>query len=253
MGEVHEYYENYTAPGNYSSTITIDSGSHARVVTYEVNEVPGHNPGPPTQIAVGQPFAGLNTFPYEYTVSSVAKNAANEQEAAIGAQFSINSVPIFQFLAFYNSDLKFLPGPPVSVSGRIHTNGNLYLDAGSGLTIADRPAATATTAANPYAQVSTAGNLFHGRKDEDTCTGPITIDMQQDTDPVAPGLDPLPLPCVNGGTTLVDKPTHDNYLGTLLAEVKPLQTPSVSTFSRGDTSSGVSGGVFCRTLIFVLC
>ena len=244
MGEVHEYYENYTAPGNYSNTITIDSGSHARVVTYAVNEVPGHNPGPPRQIAVGQPFAGLNTIPYEYTVSSVAKNAANEQEAALGAQFSINSVPIFQFLAFYNSDLEFLPGPPASVSGRIHTNGNLYLDAGSGLTIADRPTATATTAANPYVQVSTAGNLFHGRKDQDTCTGPISIDMQQDTDPAAPGLDPLPLPCVSGGTTLVDKPTRDSYLGTLLAEVKPLQTPSVSTFSRGDTSSGVSGGAF---------
>ena len=85
--------------------------AHARVVTYSVNEVPGHNPGPPTQIAVGQPFAGLNTIPYDYTVSSVAKNAANEQEAGLGAQFSINSVPIFQFLAFYKAIWKFYPAP----------------------------------------------------------------------------------------------------------------------------------------------
>ena len=141
-----------------------NSGSHARVVTYAVNEVPGHNPGPPRQIAVGQPFAGLNTIPYEYTVSSVAKNAANEQEAALGAQFSINSVPIFQFFAFYNSDLEFLPGPPASVSGRIHTNGNLYLDAGSGLTIADRPTATATTAANPSCKSQPQATSFTDEK-----------------------------------------------------------------------------------------
>src|SRR4029453_17566556 len=68
MGEVHEYFENYTAPGIYSNTIAVNAGAHARVVTYSVNEVPGHNPGPPTQIAVGQPFAGLNTIPYDYTV-----------------------------------------------------------------------------------------------------------------------------------------------------------------------------------------
>ena len=77
MGEVHEYFENYTAPGNYSNTIVVSAGAHARSVMYSVNEVPGHNPGPPTQIAVGQPFAGLNTIPYDYTMSSVAKNVAN--------------------------------------------------------------------------------------------------------------------------------------------------------------------------------
>src|SRR4029434_2891804 len=192
-------------------------GAHARAVTYSVNEVPGHNPGPPTQIAVGQPFAGLNTIPYDYTVSSVAKNAANEQEAGLGAQFSINSVPIFQFLAFYQGDLEILPGPDMVLSGRIHTNSNLYLNANSALTISDRPVASAEVAANPFVQISAANDIYRGRKDSNTCGGSISIDMQQDISAAEPGLDPLSLPCSGAGTTMVDKPTRDGYLGTLLA------------------------------------
>jgi len=244
MGEVHEYFENYTAPGNYSNTIVVSAGAQARAVTYSVNEVPGHNPGPPAQIAVGQPFAGLNTIPYDYTVSSVAKNAANEQEAGLGAQFSINSVPIFQFLAFYQGDLEILPGPDMVLSGRIHTNSNLYLNANNALTISDRPVASAEVAANPFVQISAANDIYRGRKDSNTCGGSISVDMQQDISAAEPGLDPLSLPCSGAGTTVVDKPTRDGYLGTLLANVKPLQTPAVSTFARGDTSSGVSGGTF---------
>jgi hypothetical protein len=244
MGKAHEYFENYTTPGNNSNTIVVNAGTRARSVTYSVNEVPGHNPGSPTQIAVGQPFAGLNTIPYDYTMSSVAKNVANEQEAGLGAQFSINSVPIFQFLAFYQDDWEILPGPDMVLSGWIHTNSNLYLNANDALTISDRPVASAEVAANPFVQISAANDIYRGRKDSNTCGGSISIDMQQDISATELGLDPLSLPCSGAGTTMVDKPTRDSYLGTLLANVKPLQTPAVSTFARGDTSSGVSGGTF---------
>jgi type II secretory pathway pseudopilin PulG len=43
----------------------------------------------------------------------------------------LDSTPLFQFLAFYNGDLEFLPGPDFKGHGRMHTNGDLYLGAGS--------------------------------------------------------------------------------------------------------------------------
>lgn len=244
MAEVDQYYENYSAPGNYSTTITVGAGAHAREVTYSVNGVAGHNPEPPTQIPAGQPFAGLNTIRSRYTVSSVARNTANDQEASLGAEFSMNVVPIFQFLAFYQGDLEILPGPDMVLSGRIHTNSNLYLNSNNTLRIADRPTATASIAANPYVQVSAAGNMYRGRKNNTDCNGTIFIDKQQDSDPAIAGLDPLELPCIGTTTSMINSTTRDGYLGSLLANVNAMQIPAVSTFVRGDTSNGVTGGAF---------
>jgi Tfp pilus assembly protein PilX len=244
MAEVNQYYNNYTSPGSYSTTMTVGSGSHARTVTYSVAAVPGHNPEAPTLIPAGQPFAGLNTIRYQYTVSSVAKNAANDQEAALGAQFTMNTVPIFQFLAFYQNDLEILPGPNMVLSGRIHTNSNLYLSAGDTLSIADRPTATSTSAANPFVQISSVGDIYRGRKDSTACDGTIYIDMQQDANAADPGLDALSLPCVGTTTSLVSPTTRNSFLGSLLANVDTLKVPDVSTFARGDAGAGVTGGAF---------
>jgi hypothetical protein len=45
----------------------------------------------------------------------------------------LDMVPLFQFLGFYNRDLEFLPGPPFVGKGRLHSNGNLYIGAGSSI------------------------------------------------------------------------------------------------------------------------
>lgn len=43
--------------------------------------------------------------------------------------------PIFDKFAFWNSNLEILPGPRAIFNGRIHTNANLYIGAGTGLDI----------------------------------------------------------------------------------------------------------------------
>src|ERR1043166_547618 len=45
----------------------------------------------------------------------------------------VNITPLFQFLAFYNGELEFLPGPAWVGRGRIHTNSDLYIGAGASL------------------------------------------------------------------------------------------------------------------------
>jgi len=44
-------------------------------------------------------------------------------------------IPVFQFGIFSDSDLDFFAGPNFEFGGRIHTNGNLFLSAGSGSTL----------------------------------------------------------------------------------------------------------------------
>ncbi len=59
-------------------------------------------------------------------------------------------VPIFQFAVFYGNDLEIAPGPTMSLLGRVHSNGSLWLQAGNTLNI------------DSY--VTSAGSIHHGRK-----------------------------------------------------------------------------------------
>ncbi len=70
-----------------------------------------------------QPYLIISTVTYEGTVSSV--------ERVVDAGLT----PVFQFAVFYNSDLEILPGPDFTLTGRVHTNGDLYLGSHSTLTI----------------------------------------------------------------------------------------------------------------------
>ena len=45
------------------------------------------------------------------------------------------ATPIFQFAVFYNSDLEILPGPDMRLSGRVHSNGDMFLGCGGTMTI----------------------------------------------------------------------------------------------------------------------
>src|SRR5262249_53559563 len=234
MAEVRDDFKNYTPPAAYSHSIDVGSGAHARTVSYDIAPVPGHNPGPPTVIPAGQPFAGLYTIPSDFTVTSTAENNEGDTEAILGGQFTINSVPIFQFLAFYNTTLEILPELQMNLTGRIHTNGDLYLN--GALSIGDLPGS------NPFVQVSAAKNIYRGRLDSTVCDGLVSVDMLQDSNHNG-DLDLRTLSCANGGKSAkVPTATIAAYLGSLLSGIIPFQIPPVDTIARG--SSGDDGGVF---------
>ncbi|MCC6220933.1 MAG: pilus assembly PilX N-terminal domain-containing protein [Deltaproteobacteria bacterium] len=121
-----------------------------------------------TTIPPGERYQNLNAQEYRYTVRSVASNSATEVEAILDLKFKSRLVPLFQFVAFYNKDLEILPGPTMNLSGPVHTNGDLYLNA--------------ETALNITGQVTTAGSLFRGRKNTNLCNSkPVTV-----KDPINP-------------------------------------------------------------------
>ena len=208
MGETRNIFLSLNKPtGPYGNRPAFMIGN--RTVTYNMNPVnpgsDGNAVGQQITIPAGQLFAGLNSTEYAYTESSWAVSPAGDTEATVSAEFKVGNIPLFQFIAFYAGDLEILPGPNMTLNGRVHTNGNLYLNAGNTLSIADNAAAGITTV-----QVSAKGDIYRGRKDTSqtpTCSGTVSVDMLQDIVPPSNDLDPQTLACQNGANANWKVPT----------------------------------------------
>jgi hypothetical protein len=121
------------------------------------------HPGNPqtVQIPPGELFENLEAQEYRYSLFSEAIGPDGRTEAILEMVFKSRLVPMFQFAAFYDKDLEINPGPPMTLNGRVHTNGDLYLGPRQILTI--------------EGQTSTAGGLFRGRKEENVCQGTVNV------------------------------------------------------------------------------
>ncbi len=83
-----------------------------------------------------QGFRGIIT-PYDITVTARSRGGA---EVRMRRTLQTVAIPVFQFGMFSETDLAFHSGETYNMTGRVHTNGNLFLAQGTGntLTIADR-------------------------------------------------------------------------------------------------------------------
>jgi hypothetical protein len=109
-----------------------------------------------TTIPPGERYQGLNAQEYRYTARASAFGVGDvREEAILELRFKSRLVPLFQFAAFYTKDLEILPGPTMTLSGPVHTNGDLYLNSDATLTVTG--------------QVTAAGNVYRGRKNTSAC------------------------------------------------------------------------------------
>ena len=176
-------------------------------VTY-VEEEPG-NPVY-TTIPPGEPFAGLSTQEYRYTVTSVGRNTQQNNEAVLDLTFKSRVVPLFQFAIFFDEDLEFFNGAVMTVDGPVHTNGDLYLAPQSG------------GQTNYTGQVSTAGTFYRGMKTKSTCDGYTGT---------ARVLNPstyVTLPDCSSGRTVVSDVTSWN--DNIQLDLEPVTVPSPEDF-----------------------
>jgi Tfp pilus assembly protein PilX len=91
----------------------------------------------PSVIPSGQLYAGLNSQQYRYTVYSTAAKVdpANpvsslqrgDAQTVLQMDFKSQIIPLFQFAAFYDRDLEINSSTPMTLTGRVHTNANLYV------------------------------------------------------------------------------------------------------------------------------
>ena len=239
MGEYRNIFLDYNVPNGADfdpRTLTLGT----RQVNYQLSERAGN----PQNIVIpaGELFAGLNAQQYKYIVNSKAINVNGDTEASVGAEFLVGYIPLFQFVAFYKNDLEIAPGPEMHLQGRVHTNGDLYLNSNNGpLYVEDNP-----TAAVYSVQVSAGKKIYRGRKRENKCEGIVWVDMLQDTSPLDGNLDPKELKC-NGGTTR-EVPAAEIALwrGSLIAGLGNIAIPEpdiikppLGVSAGGDATPGV--------------
>ena len=111
--------EGFTFP---SQSIVLDNTTLAAMrATQEIT----NGAYPHVTIPTG-PFAGLTASVTPYTLSSVAQSSM--AQVSLTRQMNNYLVPIFQFGMFSNEDLEIHPGPEFVFNGRVHANGNLYLN-----------------------------------------------------------------------------------------------------------------------------
>jgi Tfp pilus assembly protein PilX len=107
--------------------------------------------GPATQDVLSNgTLVGLHALVKSFTMTSIASNSSYNATVQVSQTFEAALVPIFQFAVFYNNDLEIAPGPAMILAGRVHTNGDMWLQSDNSLRMDSY-----TTAA---------GHIFHGRK-----------------------------------------------------------------------------------------
>ncbi len=211
--DVRQIFQGYNRPSGSSPGITdpcigsnLGSGDFAcrdydisqrTVQTYVVEDAANGSGGTSITIGPNEQFSGLNAVEYRYRVFSEAIPANDTRpEAIVEMVFRSRLVPMFQFAAFYNKDLEILPGPDMTINGRVHANGDLYLNANNTLDITGQ----VTVATR---QDGSGGDLYRRRKNNNDCTGTVRVDdIDSGTNP-----DPA-LSCGSSG------PVPDSSLGT---------------------------------------
>lgn len=104
------------------------SGTTGQILVNRVN--------PNQNIVLGPPYEGLYALGATYQIIANAKNTASQYgvRAAVGQEVNLATIPIFQFAIFYQDDMEINPGAPMTISGLVHGNNNIYLQPQSPLT-----------------------------------------------------------------------------------------------------------------------
>lgn len=140
-------------------------------------------------------FAGLYGLAYSCAVRGNARplGTSYNMAAAVEQDFQLASIPVFQFAIFYTMDLEINPGAPMKITGKVHSNGNLY---------------SAPPSTLEYVQsVDAAGRIYTNRAPYDPTGGSVTPPVY-DIAPV-PNASSLTLPIsTNNSPTVVQQITE---------------------------------------------
>jgi hypothetical protein len=173
-------------------------------------------------IPAGQIYEGLNAQEYRYTIYSLATSKQPQDLDArattvLEMTFKSRTIPLFQFAAFYNGDLEMNSTSQMDINGRVHTNGNLYI----------QPTPTGSETTRLLGKV-TATNSIYNRVDASTITRTGITQVLLTGDPNNPG-DP--------SNVYAPFPTTD-----LAARFNPLTSAEIAAFQRKvlDGAAGVA-------------
>jgi len=143
-----------TKPPSLPSSAAISYIDVLGASTYSITYPKDGNGNPLAQFAQiksgSSAFQGMSALETTYTLT-VAARTSTGGEAKLQRTTQTVGIPLFQFGVFSDTDLSFFPGPDFNFGGRVHTNGNLFLDSGgpAGATPADKGKKNQLWLANP--------------------------------------------------------------------------------------------------------
>ncbi len=115
--------------------------------------------GPATQeVLTTGTLAGLHALVKSFTVTSTGTSATDQAKVVLSQSFETDLIPLFQFAVFYGTELEIAPGPQMTLLGRVHSNGNLYIQSENALRM------------DSY--VTASGHIIHGPKATGKAVGP---------------------------------------------------------------------------------
>ena len=119
-----------TADSAYWSNWKFDDALGNAGYTY-VNRAPGIS-----YVVLDSTYAGLKGYVSTYTVVSHAADTASSQDVKAGVlqELQLAGIPIFQFAMFSSGNMEISCGQPFDVTGRVHSNGHLYVEPDNALT-----------------------------------------------------------------------------------------------------------------------
>jgi hypothetical protein len=76
---------------------------------------------------------GVTSSVQRYLVTSTA--SFGDSSVTVRRVVDLRATPLFQYMIFYDDDLEILPGPDMTLGGRVHANGDIYVGCGGTLTV----------------------------------------------------------------------------------------------------------------------
>lgn len=87
-------------------------------------------------IVIDSTYAGLRGFVSTYAIAAHARDTAALQEVDAGVvqEIQLARIPVFQFAMYSSGDMEISCGQPFNVTGRVHSNQQLYVEPDNALT-----------------------------------------------------------------------------------------------------------------------
>ncbi|MDR3458829.1 MAG: hypothetical protein P4N60_15375 [Verrucomicrobiae bacterium] len=119
-----------TADSPYWGTWQFNDANGNTGQTY-VQRTPGNN-----YVVLDSVYAGLKGYVSTYTIVSHASDKASVQDVTGGVfqQLQLTGIPIFQFAMYSSGNMEISCGQPFDVTGRVHSNKELFVEPDSRLT-----------------------------------------------------------------------------------------------------------------------
>lgn len=121
------WVKNFTATSEISSNYVV---SNYRIQAVDPLEQPVAAGERPTMISTNS--TAINLYHYLATVDVTLPTRNDSVTIRLGRIFQLQNRSPWSYAIFSDRDLEMNPGPAMSITGDVHTNGNLYVGAGGG-------------------------------------------------------------------------------------------------------------------------